>query len=426
MKVLLLAPNYPYPGHRFSGIFNEKSACVLSELCDQVVVLSPCPYVPPLLSSLVPRWRAYAGVAAYENHDGIAVYRPTTPVIPGIAQAFWADQGVFMWCRRIARKMHHHIRFDAIISFDLVSAGGLAWRMGRDLNIPASGWATGSDVRVPAFSAGARVVIRALKNLDHVFYQSWELLEKAAALLGISPGKLSRDRHMVLPRGIPAPPLLPKTQIRDCIRAEWGIKGDHVIVLYLGRISRQKGMLELLEALKLATPRDSRIRCVLVGSKPGFDDTALVQSKLHDMPSLSERVMLLPECSPHKVWEYLCAADIFAFPSHNEGMPNSLLEAMAMGVPAIAFGIPAILELEAGTGGLVLVPPFDCRQFADAILRFVACHDERSAIGEKGNALVVDRFMASKNMAEALRRLNQLVERRKSSPSYDGKSQTAN
>jgi glycosyltransferase involved in cell wall biosynthesis len=38
---------------------------------------------------------------------------------------------------------------------------------------------------------------------------------------------------------------------------------------------------------------------------------------------------------------------MFAFTSHHEGMPNSLLEAMAMGVPAIAFAIPPVVELEA-------------------------------------------------------------------------------
>jgi glycosyltransferase involved in cell wall biosynthesis len=412
MKVLAVAPNYPYPGHPFSGIFNEKSVYALSKLCDRVQVFSPRPYVPPLLCSLVPRWKAYAGVPEYENRDGISVYRPITPVVPLVAQAFWSDQCVFLWSRRTARQIHQRIRFDAIISFDLVSAGGLAWRMGRDLDIPASGWATGSDVRVPMFSAQARAVIRALKNLDFVFYQSLELLEKAAALLEVPPATLPRDRHLVLPRGIPEPPVLPRTDIRRRVRAEWCIKSDQVVVLYLGRISRQKGILELLEAIRLAVSLDTRIRCVLVGSKPGFDDTTLVERKLDSIPWLRERVLLVPEYRPESVWECFCAADIFAFPSYREGMPNSLLEAMAMGVPAIAFAIPPLLELEAGTGGVALVSPFDCRQFADTIVRLVACPEERSQIATRGKSLVMDRFMVRKNMEEVLRRLSELVRKR--------------
>jgi teichuronic acid biosynthesis glycosyltransferase TuaC len=412
VNILVVAPNYPYPSYRSSGIFNEKSAYALSKLCNRVEVLVPSPYVPPLLPSLVPRWKAYATVPRYKSENGISVYRPTVPVVPGIAQALWADQSAFLWCRQRARKMHRRTRFDAIISFDLMGAGGVAWRLGQDLQLPASGWATGSDIRVPASSSHGRAVIRTLQNLDFVFYQSHELLEKAAGLLGTSAGQLSSNRHMVLPRGIPEPPNVPKEEMRDRIRAEWGMKADEVVVLYLGRILHAKGMLELLEALRLATSSDPRIKCVLIGSKPVFDDTALIEKKLREIPRLSERVMVLPECSPDDIWDYLCVADIFAFPSHREGMPNSLLEAMAMGVPAVAFAIPAVQELEAGTGGLVLVPPFDSKLFGEAILRLAACPDERARIGESGKALVMDRFLVRKSMAEALRRLKLLVTER--------------
>jgi hypothetical protein len=45
--------------------------------------------------------------------------------------------------------MHRRTRFDVIHSFDLAATGGLAWRMGRDLGIPASGWAFLGDLRFP-------------------------------------------------------------------------------------------------------------------------------------------------------------------------------------------------------------------------------------------------------------------------------------
>src|SRR5262249_12548810 len=158
---------------------------------------------------------------------------------------------------------------------------------------------------------------------------------------------------------------------------------------------------ELLEAISLAGARDARIICVLIGSKPALDETSRVQKKLDQTPYLKERVRLLESCTPDEVWEYLCAADIFAFSSHEEGMPNSLLEAMAMGIPAIAFAIPAVRELEAGTGGLALVPPLDCQAFANAILRLAASSDERIAIAQIGRTHVMQRFMVRKNMAEA-------------------------
>ena len=142
-----------------------------------------------------------------------------------------------------------------------------------------------------------------------------------------------------------------------------------------------------------------------------IDETNIVQKMVDEIPGLTERVRLLPACSPDKVWEYLCGADIFAFPSHKEGIPNSLLEAMAMSVPAIAFAIPPMLEIEAGAGGLVVVTSSDSRLFSQAILRLAASSDERARIGEKGRAQVMDRFMVRKNMAEALQRLAKVVEK---------------
>lgn len=409
MKILVIAAAYPHSGHLFSGNFNEKSVLALAELSSGVTVLAPRPYIPSLLSSLVPRWKVYTHIRAHEVRNGIPVYRPACPQLPRVAGAFWVDPGAFLWCHRVAKNLHRRTKFDAIISFDLLGAGGCAWRIGQALGIPASGWATGNDVRVPAASPYGRIVMRALNRLDIVFYQSRELLEKAAELLGISPLRMPPDRHVVLPRGIPEPPVLDKIAMRDQVRAGWGVTADQIVVLSVGRILRDKGVFELLDAVSLAAARDPRVTCMLVGSKPAFDETTSVKRWLNQRPELRERIRLLPACDPHKVWEYLCAADIFAFASHREGMPNSLLEAMAIGVPTIAFAIPPVLEIDTGTGSLHLVPPLDTAMFSEEILRLANSPDERRRIGERGKALAMDRFMVQKNMSAALSLLTQVV-----------------
>jgi glycosyltransferase involved in cell wall biosynthesis len=114
----------------------------------------------------------------------------------------------------------------------------------------------------------------------------------------------------------------------------------------------------------------------------------------------------------------MCAADIFAFTSSDkggEGMPNSLLEAMVMGLPSVAFAIPPVREIEAGTGALNLVPPFDSPRLAEEILGLAASREERARIGERGKQQVLERFMVRSNMVEAVRRLTQIVETRERS-----------
>jgi glycosyltransferase involved in cell wall biosynthesis len=304
--------------------------------------------------------------------------------------------------------MHGRMGFDALLSFDLLGAGGVAWRIGQHLAIPAAGWATGDDVRVPASSPYGRVVRRAMQRLDLVFYQSRELLDKGAALLSVAPDGMARERHRVLPRGIPTPPALHRSETRKRVRAEWGVTDDQLVILSIGRMTREKGVFELLDAIARVVPRDARAICLLLGSLPAFDESAAIRKKLDATPRLRERVRLLPACAPEHVWDCLCGADLFAFTSYREGMPNSLLEAMAMGVPAVAFAIPSVLELDGGQGAVLTVPPFDASLLAEAIVRLLNSPTERGQFGEQGKARILARYMVKDNMATALESLARL------------------
>jgi glycosyltransferase involved in cell wall biosynthesis len=413
MKLLVVA-DYPRPGHQISGHFNQRCAIALKEYCDRIEVIAHRPYVPrwfPLLP-IARRWKSYAGTTNLEIRDGILIHRPVFFQLPWIARSYWIDRGAFLWCRRTARELHRRLGFDAILSFDLFGTGGLAWRLGSDLGIPASGWATGSDMRQPAGSRRERVVTQAINSLDVVFYQSRELFEIGADILARSGETVRKEKHIVLSRGIPEPPSLPKAETRRRVRSSLGVRDEQILVLTVGAILREKGVFELLEAVSLAAARDDRICWRLLGSVPAFDETISMQRALDRDPILRNRAQLLPGCSPDNVWEYLCAADIFAFGSHNEGMPNSVLEAMVMGVPSIAFAIPAIREIEAGTLGLVAVPVSDTKSFSEAIIELAASPRKRTQIAEQGKAQVVHRFMVRKNMAAAVRTLSQIIQKR--------------
>jgi glycosyltransferase involved in cell wall biosynthesis len=306
-------------------------------------------------------------------------------------------------------QIHQRMRFDALLAFDTNGVGGLAWRVGRTLGLPTGGWATAN---VPASPSYEKAVARALQNLDVVFYQSRDLLDKASRLLGAGQSALPAERHLVLPRGIPAPPCLLTADIRQQIRRAWGISEQQVLILSVGRIYRSKGVFDLIDAIALAVAKNPNITCVLVGAMPAFDETNAVYKALAERHELRRHITLLPAIPPEQVWEYLCAADLFAFPSHEEGMPNSLLEALAMGVPAIAFAIPPVVEIAAGAEGVLLVPPQNVTGLAEALVRLAAAPEERARRGAIGKNQVLERFMVHKNIAIALDRLTALVHRK--------------
>jgi glycosyltransferase involved in cell wall biosynthesis len=281
--------------------------------------------------------------------------------------------------------------------------------LGKRLRLPAAGWATGGDVRVDPTGPAGRAVGRTLRNLDLVFYQSRELLGIAANLLGVAERDLDSRRHVVLARGICAPPTRNWQEARSRIRARLGLAEDRTVVLCLGRIEKAKGVYELLTvASRLADPAGD-LRFVLVGATPGFDESEGVSRAIQAHPALRSCVQLLPACSPDEVWEHLAAADIFAFASHGEGMPNSVLEAMAMELPVVAFAIPAVVELDGGAEVVAKCPPLDTDAFAESIKRLAAVAEERRWRGRDGRAIVHSRFLIERSMTLAVERLEERI-----------------
>ena len=409
MRLLLVVPAYPYAGFPSSGVFSQRSAAALDEFCEHLEVLSPRPYVPPQLGRLRPRWKAYSQIPPSQQEGRIAVHRPAYLQVPGAASPLWAERAAYMASRRLAAARHARVGFDALLSFDLRGGAPLAWRVARHLGLPAAGWATGSDLRVKRPGATARAATRSLRNLDLVFYQSRELLQIAAGLLGVDEGGLDPRHHVVLARGIAEPPARDWKESRSRIRARLGFADHETAVLSIGRICEGKGVYDLLAAASRVAKSTGGLRFVLIGARPGFDESERVSKVIQADPILRSCVQILPACAPEEVWDYLAASDIFAFPSHAEGMPNSPLEAMAMERPVVAFAIPPVLELDGGTGVVALCPPFDVESLADSIRRLAVGREERDRRGRQGRALVQSRFLVRRSMMAAAERIEERV-----------------
>ena len=89
--------------------------------------------------------------------------------------------------------------------------------------------------------------------------------------------------------------------------------------------------------------------------------------------------------------DFLRLADIFVHPSLQEGLSNSLLEAMALGLPVVATRIGGIPEVVGEEGGL-LIPPRDAETLAEAIMILLQDHSRRKDLGRTARARVVQHF----------------------------------
>lgn len=154
-------------------------------------------------------------------------------------------------------------------------------------------------------------------------------------------------------------------------------------VAMVTRMAAEKGVLTMLEALRLLAERGEAVRCLLVGGGP----------LAPQLPGLIE-AMGLGECATPlgnqpaaKVWEVLAETDLLVLPSEDEGMPLAIMEALAMGVPVIATPVGAVPELvRDGVNGL-LVPVGDASALAEAIADLARDPARRQRMGEAGRAL---------------------------------------
>ena len=171
------------------------------------------------------------------------------------------------------------------------------------------------------------------------------------------------------------------------LRAELGL-GDAELVMFVGRLTRQKGIATLLDAVPLVAARRPDARFVLVGQRDSEGPFAIPDHLL-------ERAgPLVLATGPRKdVPALLSLASVFAFPTeYREGIPRVLLEAGLARLPIVASDMPGCSDVvEPGRNGH-LVPPGSATALADRIVDLLGNTKLARAMGLQSEAIVKERF----------------------------------
>lgn len=184
------------------------------------------------------------------------------------------------------------------------------------------------------------------------------------------------------------------------VRREWGVPDDDLVVTFVGRLVAEKGLIELATAFsELATERPAWLWLVGDVSPTERDQTALV--RLDNLqrrdPYAAGRTLRLGQ--RRDVPRILAATDIFVLPSYREGMPVSLLEAMACEVPVIATDVRGCREAVGGGDAGLLVPARDAKALAEALRTLAADPVECSRVAATGRARVDARYTTAHSIA---------------------------
>ena len=189
------------------------------------------------------------------------------------------------------------------------------------------------------------------------------------------------DRIVVIPNGIPAPvPSRP----RAATRAELEIDDDGVLALLVATLRTEKRADVFVEALRRAHASEPRLRGAIVGGGPQLE---LVRTLAGATPDL---VRVLGERSD--VADLIDAADTVCLTSDFEGLPITVLEAMALSRPLVATRVGGIPEAvtEGRTGKLVA--PSDPDAFAEALIALANAPAVRRSMGEVARSTYQERY----------------------------------
>lgn len=206
-----------------------------------------------------------------------------------------------------------------------------------------------------------------------------DAIKRELIKIGISEGNISLVKSCIDIKR------LDSAEIKD-IRSEFGIAKDAMVIGNVAHMADHKGQIYLVRAAAIVKKRYPGARFLIVGdgelrselesatSDLGLNETVIFTGFRKDVPS------------------FLASFDIFAFPSHLEGLGTSILDAMAFAKPVVsttAGGIPEVVS--DGVNGL-LVPPKDPEAFAEALIKMIENRELRERFGKAGRDIVEGRF----------------------------------
>lgn len=279
--------------------------------------------------------------------------------------------------------LHAHEAMSDVVTF-------VASRLRRTSTVTTlHGW-IGNSAKQRVHAAADRLVLR---GFDRVIAVSGEI-QRAVIGAGVSP-----SRVVLLHNAIVAERYR-RTGSAGFLREKSGREVARPVLTSLGRLSPEKGQQDLLEALAQVRREGGNFTAVFAGDGP---DRASLERQAAQA-GLLDRVLFVGHVSPPN--PVLEETDLLVLPSHTEGLPNAVLEALLMDVPVLATavgGTPEILE-DGVTGRMVA--PRQPAALAGAILDYLRRPDEWRRMAGRGKAVVETRF----DFGTRTRRLEQVYD----------------
>jgi len=388
--VLIVTSSYLFPSEARpgAGVFFANMLLRLRPHLADLVVVSPTAYAPKAA-------RRFFGMPAdgdlpeRDTWQGIEVIRPKYLSFRARRRQWFQARSFTATALPACLALHRRRRFDLVVSYMVGQACCAAEHVARRIGARCLSWAIGSDVNLlPHLSLeNRRFFQHTVRHLDTLLTNSDDLRR---AVLALCP---DAGRVHVNYKGIDLRPLtdLPS---REACRGQLGLRRDGTFMIAAGHLTAAKGTGEFYEAFRALSAEYPRLEAIWVGAGPqaGRLETQAARD------GLAERLHLPGRVDRATVFRYLRAADLMVFPSHAEGLPNVVMEAMAVGLPVVATQVGGVPEIVAdGLTGLT-VPPKSPEAVTAATRRLLERTGDAERMGTAAQQVILRYFDLDKNV----------------------------
>jgi glycosyltransferase involved in cell wall biosynthesis len=348
MKILAITNVFGRPWDTLKGPFNQIIFDGLAAR-NELTLLVPVSFIEVIQNFRSFFSRRKTGTARWPYADYFIYWH-----IPGVFQGI---NSIFMFLSLLVARPKTVLfgQWDLVFASWLFPDCVVANWIGRMRGIPSFAHAIGSDVNVFAKRKVMRLqILFFLKGCSKIMTVSGDLERKLQGL------GIPKERTQVVYNGVDGDVF--KLQNRNEARSEISLSAGNKMILFVGRLSREKGCIELLDAFAQLVAIKEDVVLVFVGYGSLLDELVAKASAL----GLSKKVMFAGPIAHADLGKWFAAANLFCLPSYMEGVPNVVMEAMSCGVPIVATnvgGIPEVVHSDAG----ILVNPQEVNSLTAAL-----------------------------------------------------------